>query len=198
MRATLCFLGLIGTMLLALTGCSASTKGGTGSSTSGTTSSGTTSSGTTSTTGGTEAHTAPSSGCQPGSKKVSANILETQFCGPAKAQTTFSGQTVNWSNGECSTSASLGAFGVNIGRGYSTVDNVDVSEYQKQWDYFFVGGQVTSDGTYNDNFNITFSYKGQYYTLFPNTLTLSGGLKQGTFTGTDHKTGASVSGSFTC
>jgi hypothetical protein len=116
-----------------------------------------------------------------------------QFCGPAKAQATANGQTMNWSNGECATTG--GAFSVNIGR-IILGSNDAAKELKKQYDYFGITLQATSDGTY-DKAVISMDYQGQSYALITNTLTLSGGMKQGTFTGNDLK-GVSVSGSFTC
>jgi hypothetical protein len=164
---TLCFLGLIG--VLALAGCGGSTTGGTGA-----------------TTGGSQ------TGCAAGTQEING-VNTRQFCGPAKAQATANGQTMNWSNGECSTTG--GAFSVNIGR-IILGSNDAAKELKKKYDYFGITLQATSDGTY-DKAVISMDYQGQSYALITSSLTLSGGMKQGTFTGSDLK-GVSVSGSFTC
>ncbi|HEY7020590.1 MAG TPA: hypothetical protein VH349_05695 [Ktedonobacterales bacterium] len=165
---TLCSLGLIGALAIALAGCGGSTTGGTG------------------------ATTGTSSGCVAGTQEING-VNTRQFCGPAKAQATANGQTMNWSNGECATTG--GAFSVNIGR-IILGSNDAAKELKKQYDYFGITLQATSDGTY-DKAVISMDYQGQSYALITNTLTLSGGMKQGTFTGNDLK-GVSVSGSFTC
>jgi hypothetical protein len=116
-----------------------------------------------------------------------------QFCGSATAQATASGQSLTWSNGECTTTS--GAFSVNIGRIILGSDTA-AKELKKQYDYFGITLQTTQDGTYSKAV-IAFDHQGQSYALITNTLTLSGGLKQGSFTGSDLK-GVSVSGSFTC
>lgn len=163
-----CMLGLLFTLLLALAGCGGST------------------------TGGTRASTGTSAGCVAGTTEINS-VNTRQFCGPAKAQATANGQTMDWSDGECSTTGS--AFSVNIGR-IILGSNDTAKELKKQYDYFGITLQATQDGTYNKAV-IAFDYQGQSYALITNTLTLSGGLKQGSFTGADLK-GVSVSGSFSC
>jgi len=116
-----------------------------------------------------------------------------QFCGPAKAQATTNGQTMNWSNGECSTTG--GAFSVNIGRIILGTSDA-AKELKKQYDYFGITLQATNDGTY-DKAVISMDYQGQSYALISSSLTLSDGMKLGTFTGNDLK-GVSVNGSFSC
>jgi hypothetical protein len=116
-----------------------------------------------------------------------------QFCGPAKAQATANGQSLSWSNGECTTTA--GAFTLNIGRVILGSDAA-AQELKKQYDYIGITLQATQDGTYSKAV-IAFDYQGQAYALINNTLTLSGGLKQGTFNGSDLH-GVTASGSFTC
>jgi hypothetical protein len=161
-------LGLLFTLLLALAGCGGST------------------------TGGTAASTGTSVGCVAGTQEINS-VNTRQFCGPAKAQATANGQTMDWSDGECSTTG--GAFSVNLGR-IILGSNDAAKELKKQYDYFGITLQATQDGTYSKAV-IAFDYQGQSYALITNTLTLSGGLKQGSFTGADLK-GVSVSGSFTC
>jgi hypothetical protein len=163
-----CMLGLLFTLLLALAGCGGSTTGGTGAS------------------------TGTSAGCVAGTQEINS-VNTRQFCGPAKAQATANGQTMDWSDGECSTTG--GAVSVNIGR-IILGSNDAAKELKKQYDYFGITLQATQDGTYSKAV-IAFDYQGQSYALITNTLTLSGGLKQGSFTGADLK-GVSVSGSFTC
>jgi energy-converting hydrogenase Eha subunit F len=100
---------------------------------------------------------------------------------------------MNWSNGECSTTSS--AFSVNIGKIILGTSDA-AKELKKQYDYFGITLQAASDGTY-DKAVISMDHQGQSYALITSSLTLSGGMKQGTFTGKDLK-GVSVSGSFTC
>jgi hypothetical protein len=145
-----------------------------------------------STTGGTGASTGTSSGCVAGTEEING-VNTRQFCGSAKAQATANGQTMNWSNGECATTG--GAFSVNIGR-IILGSNDAAKELKKKYDYFGITLQATSDGAY-DKAVISMDYQGQVYALITSSLTLSGGMKQGTFTGSDLK-GISVSGSFTC
>jgi hypothetical protein len=172
MRATLCFLGLVIALVMALAGCGGSTTGGTG------------------TSGNTTASN--QTGCVAGVKEING-VNTRQFCGPATAQATATGQSLTWSNGECSTTG--GAFSINIGRIILGSDAA-AKELKKQYDYFGITVQATQDGTYSKAV-IAFDYQGQSYALITNTLTLSGGLKQGAFTGADLK-GVLVSGSFTC
>lgn len=189
MRATLCCLGLIGVLVIALAGCAVeegTTKtlvtpvtGGSG----------------TITTGGTEAHTAPSSGCVQAITKISDNVSFDQFCGPAKAQTIINGQKVNWSNGNCIKGST--GFSLDIGRAVLSGNNAG-QQYIKDYDFFNISTGSKIDGTYTNNAVIDFDYRGQGYVIVPVTLTLSGGIRQGTFTGTDRDSGASVSGSFIC
>jgi hypothetical protein len=173
MRATLCLLALIVTLLMALAGCGGSAAGGAG-------------------TGAGTSTGSHQAGCVAGVKEING-VNTRQFCGPATARATANGQTLSWSNGECTTTGE--AFSVNIGRVILGSDAA-AKELKKQYDYFGITLQATQDGTYSKAV-IAFDYQGQSYALITNTLTLSGGLKQGSFTGADVK-GVSVSGSFTC
>jgi hypothetical protein len=120
-------------------------------------------------------------------------VTTRQFCGPATAQATVNGQALRWSNGECVTTSS--AFTVTIGKVVLGSD-ATATALKTQYDYFGVTVRGTTDGTYNQAI-IAFGYEGQAYAIINNTDTVSGGLKQGTFSGSDLK-GVSISGSFTC
>jgi hypothetical protein len=175
MNGTFCFLALIAAVAMSLAGCGGSPTGGTGTSTA------------TSTSGS-------QTGCVAGLQEING-VNSRQFCGPAKAQATVNGQSLSWSNGECVTNSSASAFTVNIGRVILGSD-ATATALKKQYDYFGITVRATQDGAYSNNV-IAFGYQGQSYALITNTLTLSGGLKQGTFNGSDLH-GVTASGSFTC
>ncbi|GEM_PF-6118216 len=167
-------------LFVALTGCGSSGGSTTGHTTSGATATATGSSG-------------GSSHCSAPSSDVTVNGIKTvKFCGPAKAQATFGGQSASWSDGNCLTQS--GIFTVNIGQEAVDGNPNDL----KKFDYF--GIDVTGakgDGTYQQVV-VTGVYHGQQYILSGGTVTLTGNMTAGTFTGTDLTTQATVSGSFTC
>jgi hypothetical protein len=115
------------------------------------------------------------------------------FCGSASAQATVNGQTWTWSQGECFNSA--GMVGVNIGR-VILGTGAAADQLKQQYDYFGVTVSASADGQATGA--VTYVYKGNHDSLISATITLSGGLKKGTFSGTGLLNGGTISGSWTC
>ncbi|HEV8190882.1 MAG TPA: hypothetical protein VGP82_05290 [Ktedonobacterales bacterium] len=173
-RGTLCLFGVMIALVAMLAGCGGSSTGGA------------------STSGGTSTSGGQTTGCVAGVKEING-VNTRQFCGSAKAQATAGSQMLSWSDGDCQ--KVNGTFTVNIGRIVLGIDDA-AKALKKQYDYFGITLEATKDGTYK-NAALAFDYKGEGYALISNTLTLSGNLTKGTFSGRDLTNGA-VSGSFNC
>lgn len=131
--------------------------------------------------------------CSMPSSDVTVDGVSTvKFCGPAKAQASFGGQSASWSDGNCLTEG--GIFTVNVGQEAVDGNPNDL----KKFDYFGLDvPSVKGDGPYEQAV-ITGVYHGQQFTLGDDFVTLTENLTAGSFTGTDLTTQGSVRGSFSC
>jgi hypothetical protein len=138
--------------------------------------------------------TSSTTGCTPGNVVVNGVSTEV-FCGPAKAQASYQGQTFTWSSGACFNE--MGLIGVNIGHEVLDPTNSAAGNTLKQkYDYFGAETTATADGTYA-NSTMAGWYHGQDITSF-GTITLSNTLHAGSFTGKTILGGVTVTASWTC
>jgi hypothetical protein len=137
-------------------------------------------------------HQAESAGCAGGVAEING-ITTRAFCGSATAQADVGGQTWSWTQGQCETLSRY--FTVNIGRIIMDT-GAAANQLKKQYDYFGTTFSAIADGTYTGS--IAGNYQGKDILTTGTTITLSDGMKKGTFTGTNLDDNIPVSGSFSC
>lgn len=136
--------------------------------------------------------------CRAGVRAFDGSTQARTFCGPAKATVEVGGATVSFSGGSCETGAQYVT--INIGTvvlGQTT---------KKKPEYFgltvgkvpVVGGTpAPKDGTYGAQ-AVAWVHAGKGGSALQSKVTLTGGRKKGTFTGTLLGSRAKVTGSFSC
>jgi hypothetical protein len=115
------------------------------------------------------------------------------FCGSASAQANVGGQAWSFQQGECETAS--GQFTVNIGRVILGTGSA-ADQLKQQYDYFGLTVTAAADGTYTGI--ATGNHQGKNFNLTQAQITISGGMKKGTFSGTSYGDNTAVSGSFSC
>ncbi len=123
--------------------------------------------------------------CTPGVKTIAGTSART-FCGPAKATVKLNGKTLSYKGGECSTS--IGLFSVNVG-------TVVLGTVKGAPEYFGVTAKA-KPGTQSRQ-TIAVVHAGSTSAVI-GTVTLTAGLKGGTFSGKVFGSSAVISGSFSC
>ena len=123
--------------------------------------------------------------CSPGVKAIAGASART-FCGPAKATVKLNGKAVSYSGGICSTS--IGLFSVNVG-------TVVLGKVPNAPEYFGLTAKA-KPGTQSRQ-TIAVVHAGATRGII-GTVTLTPGLKGGTFAGKVFGSSATIAGSFTC
>jgi hypothetical protein len=123
--------------------------------------------------------------CAPGVKAINGVSART-FCGPAKATVKMNGKTISYTGGACSTS--IGLFTVNIGTAVlGTIKNAP--------EYLGVTAKAKIGTQSRQTIAVVHAGKSQ---AIIGTVTITAGLKQGTFAGKAFGSTETISGSFSC
>jgi hypothetical protein len=128
---------------------------------------------------------ASTAACVPGVKAINGLSART-FCGPAKATVKINGKSITYTGGACSTS--IGLFTVNIG-------TVVLGTLKNAPEYVGVTAKAKVGAQSRQTIAVVHAGKSQ---AIIGTVTISAGMKQGTFAGKTFGSTESISGSFTC
>ena len=110
------------------------------------------------------------------------------FCGPAHATAKVGRKTFRFSGGQCA--VSNGYFTVNIG-------SITLGQGVKpKFAYLGIDVRPSADGVHHNQV-VSWQVPGKGYAVLGATVTVSGGMKRGSFTG-NAISGGTATGSFTC
>ena len=129
---------------------------------------------------------ARSSSCTAGVSTVGGAKVRT-FCGPAKAIAKTAGKTFRFSGGQCA--VSQGFFTVNIG-------SITLPPAKAKFTYLGIDVKVPRAGVHHNQI-VSWQVPGKGYSILGATVTVSAGLKSGTFSGRVIGGGAATC-SFSC
>ena len=127
-----------------------------------------------------------STSCTAGVRTVGGAKVRT-FCGPAKATAKTAGKTFSFSGGQCE--VSQGFFTVNIG-------SITLPPAKAKFAYLGIDVKPPRAGVHRNQI-VSWQVPGKGYSILGATVTVSAGLKSGTFSGRVIGGGAAT-GSFSC
>jgi hypothetical protein len=127
-----------------------------------------------------------SAACTAGVHTVAGATVRS-FCGPARGTAKAAGTTFSFSGGQCSLAG--GYFTVNIG-------SITLPPAKPKFSYLGIDVKPPQAGTHPNQI-VTWQAPGRGYSVNGATVTITAGMKGGSFTG-QLLTGGTASGSFTC
>jgi hypothetical protein len=127
--------------------------------------------------------------CRPGKQKVGDRMIE-RFCGPARATVRLGGRRYTFASGRCKVDRTARLYVVDIG-----VATEPPARPTSR--YFSVRSKKLTPGVTTTG-AVALIVNRRWYTVAPNTITLSARMKSGTFRGGLLFGSGTASGSWSC